>query len=117
MDFKGFISRSHRFSSSVIESNWTVVKSNNNTSYLTKAYNFKTFKQSMSFINNNLVPVIKNFRHHPKIILEYNKLTIELTTHDAPSNNNIGEIDYAFAQELDKEFNILNDSKIRKNTN
>lgn len=113
MYFKKFITITRRFKSTVVGSTWSVVKSNNNTSYLTKAYQFKTFKQSMNFINNNLVPVIKNFRHHPKIILEYNKLTIELTTHDAPSNNNIGETDYAFAQQLDKEFNILKDLKNR----
>ncbi|OBA26317.1 hypothetical protein HANVADRAFT_2847 [Hanseniaspora valbyensis NRRL Y-1626] len=84
---------------------WITVLNKDNTSFLRKQYNFKTFKQSIKFINDELVPITKKLKHHPKIILEYNKLTIELTTHDAPYNNNIGDLDRSFAEKLDEKYN------------
>ncbi|XBW36535.1 hypothetical protein QEN19_002111 [Hanseniaspora menglaensis] len=90
--------------SNLSNSAWTNISSPQNISLLKKQYQFKTFKQTISFINESLVPITKRLKHHPKIIVEYNKLTIELTTHDSPHNNNISELDHLFAKDLDIAF-------------
>ncbi|KAL6927816.1 hypothetical protein ACO0SA_004439 [Hanseniaspora valbyensis] len=93
---------------------WITILNKDNTSFLRKQYNFKTFKQSIKFINDDLVPITKKLKHHPKIILEYNKLTIELTTHDAPYNNNIGDLDKIFAEKLDQQYNSIINNVVLK---
>ncbi|MGY8944304.1 MAG: 4a-hydroxytetrahydrobiopterin dehydratase [Flavobacteriales bacterium] len=58
---------------------------------------FKDFKESLSFINA-VGKISENLNHHPKIINEYNKVDIELWTHD---KNEITDLDHKLAAEID----------------
>ena len=64
---------------------------------LTKLFVFKDFKESLSFINA-VGKISENLNHHPKIINEYNKVNIELWTHD---KNEITDLDHKLAAEID----------------
>ena len=62
---------------------------------LIKLFVFKDFKES--FINA-VGKISENLNHHPKIINEYNKVDIELWTHD---KNEITDLDHKLAAEID----------------
>jgi 4a-hydroxytetrahydrobiopterin dehydratase len=64
---------------------------------LIKLFVFKDFKESLSFINA-VGKISENLNHHPKIINEYNKVNIELWTHD---KNEITDLDHKLAAEID----------------
>ena len=64
---------------------------------LIKSFVFKDFKESLSFINA-VGKISENLNHHPKIINEYNKVNLELWTHD---KNEITDLDHKLAAEID----------------
>jgi 4a-hydroxytetrahydrobiopterin dehydratase len=51
---------------------------------------FDTFLATINFVNQ-LAEVAESLQHHPTMVIEYNKLTIETTTHDV--GNQITERD------------------------
>lgn len=60
---------------------------------------FKDFKQAMAFINK-VADVAEAMDHHPWWSNVYNKVTIELTTHDA--DNTVTEKDRQLARRIDE---------------
>ena len=54
---------------------------------------FKDFIEAMNFVNR-LVEPAEAANHHPDISISYNKVTIDLTTHDA---GGLTEKDFAMA--------------------
>jgi 4a-hydroxytetrahydrobiopterin dehydratase len=58
-------------------SDWTVAGSN-----LKTTRTFKDFIQAIEFVNK-LVEPAESAGHHPDIEISYNKVKIQLTTHDA----------------------------------
>lgn len=57
---------------------------------------FKNFIEAIAFVNK-LVPPSEAAAHHPDIEISYNKVTLNLTTHDA---GGLTEKDFALAQEI-----------------
>ncbi|SLN16451.1 Putative pterin-4-alpha-carbinolamine dehydratase [Aquimixticola soesokkakensis] len=49
---------------------------------LSKTYRFDTFRQSMAFVTQ-VAALAEQRNHHPSIRIDYNKVHLELTTHDA----------------------------------
>lgn len=49
---------------------------------ITKEFNFKDFKEAMEFAHK-IGEEAEREHHHPDILIRYNKVTINLTTHDA----------------------------------
>jgi ribonuclease HI/pterin-4a-carbinolamine dehydratase len=66
---------------------------------ITKSYKFKDFSESMEFVNK-VAGVAEEASHHPDILIEYNKVTITLTTHDKGSK--VTDKDKALAKKIDK---------------
>ena len=64
---------------------------------LIKLFVFKDFKESLSFINS-VGKISEKLNHHPKIINEYNKVNLELWTHD---KNEITDLDHKLAAKID----------------
>ena len=58
---------------------------------LIKKFKFKNFIEAFSFISKVAI-VSETLNHHPKIINEYNKVEIQLFTHD--KNDTITKKDY-----------------------
>ncbi|WP_347157616.1 4a-hydroxytetrahydrobiopterin dehydratase [Pontibacter chitinilyticus] len=65
---------------------------------LTHRFTFEDFKQAMAFMNK-VAEVAEAMNHHPWWSNVYNKVTIELTTHDA--GNTVTEKDHALAEQID----------------
>ncbi|PSB25442.1 4a-hydroxytetrahydrobiopterin dehydratase [filamentous cyanobacterium Phorm 46] len=59
---------------------------------------FKDFIEAIAFVNK-LVEPSEAAGHHPDIEISYNKVTVNLTTHDA---GGLTEKDFALAQEISK---------------
>lgn len=60
---------------------------------------FKDFKQAMDFMNQ-VAEVAEEMDHHPWWSNVYNKVDIELTTHDA--GNTVTDKDHQLAQRIDE---------------
>jgi 4a-hydroxytetrahydrobiopterin dehydratase len=73
--------------------NWT---ENNNK--LNKKFEFKTFKDALSFMVRCGFE-IEDLNHHPTWTNTYNKIEVSLTTHD--TGNTVTEKDFQLAERMD----------------
>lgn len=48
---------------------------------LKKTYEFPNFLDSISFVNQ-IADLAEEANHHPDLLIQYNKVTVSLTTHD-----------------------------------
>lgn len=62
-----------------------------------KVYQFKTFKRAMAFVNQ-VAGLATEARHHPEICINYNRVTLALTTHD---EGGLTEKDVALAERIE----------------
>ena len=66
--------------------------------FIQRNLKFSSFKKTIEFLNKvAAIAELKN--HHPKLINNYNSLTIQLSTHDV---NGISEKDFDLAEAIDK---------------
>jgi 4a-hydroxytetrahydrobiopterin dehydratase len=65
---------------------------------LQRSFQFKDFKQAIAFMNE-VALVADELNHHPWWSNVYNKVEIELTTHDA--GNTVTELDHKLATRID----------------
>tara|TARA_Y100000739_G_C20571850_1_gene448184 strand:+ start:1183 stop:1428 length:246 start_codon:yes stop_codon:yes gene_type:complete len=66
---------------------------------LVNRYEFKDFKQAISFINE-IAKICNSVNHHPEIYNCYNQVKLYLYTHD--SQDNITQKDYQLGKLIDK---------------
>ncbi|TPE45521.1 4a-hydroxytetrahydrobiopterin dehydratase [Pontibacter mangrovi] len=71
---------------------------------LTRSLTFKDFKQALAFINK-VGEVAEELNHHPWWSNVYNKVEIELTTHDA--GNTVTEKDFKLARRIDEIYDRM----------
>lgn len=62
-----------------------------------KEFRFRTFRAAMSFVNE-VAGIASEARHHPDILIRYNRVTLTLTTHD---EGGLTEKDIAFARHVE----------------
>lgn len=62
-----------------------------------KTFKFKTFRESIGFVNR-VASLAEEENHHPDIIIRYNKVTFELTTH---AIKGLSENDFIMASKID----------------
>jgi 4a-hydroxytetrahydrobiopterin dehydratase len=74
-------------------SGWSVVDGK-----LQKNYKFRDFVEAFGFISKVAI-VADKMGHHPELFNVYNKVRIDLTTHDA---GGISALDFELAQKIDK---------------
>jgi 4a-hydroxytetrahydrobiopterin dehydratase len=48
---------------------------------ISKQYKFGNFVEAMAFVNN-VAEIAEDLVHHPDIIINYNRVTLSVTTHD-----------------------------------
>ncbi|MCC9135710.1 4a-hydroxytetrahydrobiopterin dehydratase [Pontibacter silvestris] len=68
---------------------------------LKRSFQFKDFKEAMAFIND-VAEIAEALNHHPWWSNVYNKVEIQLTTHDA--GNTITELDHKLAAQIDEVY-------------
>ena len=71
----------------------------NENDKLSKTFVFNDFKQAFSFMTH-VAFWSEGYNHHPNWTNVYNRVSIELTTHDA--GNIITEKDYQLAEKIDE---------------
>ncbi|EJF08730.1 MULTISPECIES: 4a-hydroxytetrahydrobiopterin dehydratase [Pontibacter] len=71
---------------------------------LTRSFEFKDFRAAMTFMNN-VADVAEELNHHPWWSNVYNKVEIELTTHDA--GNTVTDKDVELARRIDQLYDEL----------
>jgi 4a-hydroxytetrahydrobiopterin dehydratase len=72
-------------------------KNENNS--LKQTFEFKDFKGAIDFVNK-VADLAEKHDHHPDIFIQYNKVTLTLTTHHDGSI--VTEKDKGMAKEIDK---------------
>ncbi|MBF8963292.1 4a-hydroxytetrahydrobiopterin dehydratase [Pontibacter sp. FD36] len=71
---------------------------------LTRSFEFKDFRAAMAFMNQ-VADVAEELNHHPWWSNVYNKVEIELTTHDA--SNTVTDKDVELARRIDQLYDEL----------
>ena len=64
---------------------------------LEKTFTFKDFKSSVDFLNK-IEPIADEMDHHPDVCIYYNKVVIQLTTHDV---GGLSDLDIELAKKID----------------
>lgn len=67
---------------------------------ITKEFNFADFKAALEFVNK-VGEEAERERHHPDILIRYNKVRINLTTH---SSNGLTDRDFKLARIIEQLF-------------
>lgn len=65
---------------------------------ITKAYTHKDFIDSISFVSRVAI-LAEKANHHPDILIQYNKVTLSLSTH---SEGGLTENDFNLAKKIDR---------------
>lgn len=65
---------------------------------LVKEFKFNTFDNSVNFLKL-IQPVANGLDHHPDVHIYYNRVIIELTTHDA---GGVTDLDLKLAEKIDE---------------
>ncbi len=65
---------------------------------LKKEFKFSNFKQSIDFLNL-VEPVADSIDHHPDVCIYYNRVIVELTTHDI---GGLSDLDFELAEKMDE---------------
>ena len=64
---------------------------------IARRFKFKTFRESIDFVNR-VANLAESEGHHPDIIIRYNKVTLELSTH---AIGGLSENDFILASKID----------------
>lgn len=78
-----------------------IVENSGSSTLLTSSFKFKSFPITWKFLNNIVIPA-NTLRHHPTITTTYNKVKIDLTTHDV--GNQITLLDLSLAEMISKTY-------------
>lgn len=62
-----------------------------------RTFKFDDFARAMAFVNR-VAEAAEAMRHHPDVLIRYNKVTLTLTTHDA---GGVTELDVQLAKAAD----------------
>lgn len=73
-------------------SNWQLARGK-----LHKEFKFESFAEAIKFVND-IAQIAGSLNHHPDIINTYNKVTLEINTHD---EGGITPLDFEFAKQVD----------------
>ena len=94
------ISEIHKYQKKV--DGWNIVKSEKNTFFLFKKFNFKNFLESQKFINL-ISNISEDEGHHPDITFGWGYAEIKITTH---AIEGLSENDFILAAKIDQLINV-----------
>jgi 4a-hydroxytetrahydrobiopterin dehydratase len=66
---------------------------------ITKGYEFPSFPEAMSFVNN-VARLAETADHHPDILINYRRVTLTLSTHD---EGGLTKKDFQLASQIEEE--------------
>jgi len=65
---------------------------------IVRTFKFRSFVKAIEFVNN-VAPLAEKANHHPDMTINYNRVTLSLTTHDA---GGLTERDFKLAKQIDE---------------
>ena len=71
-----------------------------NQGRLSKTFEFKNYRKSFAF-TSQVAMLSEKKNHHPQIVLDYNKVTVSLISHDVQK---ITQRDIELANQIDKHY-------------
>ncbi|MDX1952376.1 MAG: 4a-hydroxytetrahydrobiopterin dehydratase [Verrucomicrobiota bacterium] len=74
-----------------------------NGNVIQRTFQFKNFVESIQFVNF-VANLAEKAQHHPDILIQWNKVEMRLTTHDA---GGLTSKDFQLASEMEKQFEQL----------
>ena len=72
------------------------LKESEGEKFLSREFEFKDFSEAMNFVNE-IAKISEEENHHPKIIIDYNKVRVESFTHD---KGEVTEKDYDLMKKI-----------------
>ncbi len=78
-----------------LKTEWDVT---NDSKWISRAYKFKNFKQTMDFANK-VTEVAESEQHHPDLYITYGKCIVHLSTH---AIGGLSENDFIVAAKIDE---------------
>lgn len=66
--------------------------------FLKRTYEFESFKEALEFVNK-VAEISENVNHHPDIFISFNKVNLNIYTHET---NSITELDFELAKKIDE---------------
>lgn len=76
---------------------WTVVDGPAGAVFLRREYEFKNFSEAFAFLTRTAL-VAEQLEHHPTLTNTYNKVSLQVTTHDL--GNQLSHKDLLFAERV-----------------
>ncbi|MEE4256807.1 MAG: 4a-hydroxytetrahydrobiopterin dehydratase [Bacteroidales bacterium] len=77
-----------------LATDWQIIDSDK----LKKEFPFENFKRAMAFAQE-IALIAEKEMHHPLLVIEYDKVTVELSTHDV---NGLSENDFIMAAKIEE---------------
>ena len=81
---------------SLLDEKWELIE----MPFLKRTYEFDNFKNALEFVNI-VADISEKLSHHPDIFISYNKVNLNIYTHDT---NSLTELDFELAQKIDISF-------------
>ena len=84
---------------------WSVSKYEG-VEHLEKSFSFKKYSKALCFMNA-VAGVAENHIHHPRMVLEWGKLTVAWGTHESESGSGIKDVDRLLSRKTDELFDLM----------
>ena len=81
-----------------LKNSWEVIDSPTSEKKITFTFKFKTFLESIDFVNK-IAKIAEDENHHPNIHIHFNKVRVSLSTH---SIGGLSENDFIVAAKIEK---------------
>ena len=92
---------------SLLDEEWELI----DVPFLKRTYEFESFKEALEFVNK-VADISENVNHHPDIFISFNRVNLNIYTHDT---NSITELDFELAQKIDEL--LLADKSVEESVN
>jgi 4a-hydroxytetrahydrobiopterin dehydratase len=79
---------------SSLDDEWELI----NVPFLKRTYEFESFKEALEFVNK-VAEISESVKHHPDIFISFNKVNLNIYTHDT---NSLTELDFRLAKKIDE---------------
>lgn len=86
-------------------SNWTLCQYDQ-IDHLEKSFTFKKYSSAMAFCNL-VAGLAETHVHHPRMVIEWGKVTVSWGTHKSKSGSGVLSIDKAMTERCDELFELL----------
>ena len=74
--------------------------------HLEKQYEFKKYSRALAYLNA-IAALAESYVHHPRLVLEWGKLTVAWGTHESEEGSGVLDLDRALASRCDQLYEAI----------